>query len=131
LHPSGRCNISSGRSTVKASSIRTTRTFCLDLPLCREASNCSRLHPSGRLSNTVGCLSLFDKENDFVPKHRYGKIAATVRTLSLIRQVVHTKFKLSGRQSPWSGRASLNMEVVCRRSSTVWTSVSMVWTLKP
>jgi len=42
---------------------------------------------------------VFDKENDFVPKHKYGKTVATVRTmcvpvwtLSLIRQVVHTKF---------------------------------------
>jgi len=42
---------------------------------------------------------MFDKEKDFIPKHRYGKTAATVwmmcvlvRMLSLIRQVVHTKF---------------------------------------
>jgi len=76
-----------------------TRTFYPDLPLCREALNCSRLHPSRHLSNTAGCLSVFDKENDFVPKHKYGKTAATVRTmrvpvwtLSLIKQVVHTKF---------------------------------------
>jgi hypothetical protein len=45
---------------------------------------------------------VFDKENDFVTKHRYGKTAATIRTmcvlvgmLSLIRQVVHTKFNRS------------------------------------
>jgi hypothetical protein len=36
----------------KASSVRTTRTFRPDLPLCREASNCSSLHPSGRFSST-------------------------------------------------------------------------------
>jgi hypothetical protein len=41
------------------------------------------------------------------------------------------KVQLSGRQSPWFGHASLNMEIVCRRSPTVWTSVSMVQTLKP
>jgi len=38
----------------KASSFRTTRTFRLDLPLCREASNCSSLHPSGRFSRMSG-----------------------------------------------------------------------------
>jgi hypothetical protein len=74
LHPSG-C------STVQASFVRTTRTFCPDLPLCREPSNFSWLHPSRRLSNTVGRLSVFDKEKDFVPKHRYGKTATTVRTM--------------------------------------------------
>jgi len=84
LHPSG-------HSIVKASSVRTTRTFRPDLPLCREASNCS--------SNTAGRHSVFDKSKDFFPKNRYGKTVATVwtmyvpvRTLSLIRQVVHTNF---------------------------------------
>jgi len=64
--------------------------------------NCSRLHPTERLSNTAGRLSVFDKENDFVPNHIYVKKAAIVqtmcvlfRTLSLIRQVVHTKFNRS------------------------------------
>jgi hypothetical protein len=33
------------------------------------------LYPSGRLSNTAGCLSLFNKENDFFSKHIYGKTA--------------------------------------------------------
>jgi hypothetical protein len=27
----------------------------------------------------------------------------------------------SERQTPWSGRSSLNMEIVCSRSTTVWT----------
>jgi hypothetical protein len=95
LQPSERCGISSGRSTIKASSVQTTRTFRPDLPLCPEVSNCSKLHPSGRLSNTTGRLSMFDKEKVFILKHRYGKTAVTVRTLSLIRQVVHTKFNCS------------------------------------
>jgi hypothetical protein len=49
--------------------------------------------------NMARCLSVFDKENDFVPKHRYGKTApiiqtmcVPIRTLSMIRQVVRTKF---------------------------------------
>jgi hypothetical protein len=83
LHPSERRGIPSGRSSVKASSVLTTRTFRPDVPLCPKASNCSRLHPSRRLSNTFGCLSMFDKSKDFFPKHKYGKIAAIVRTMWL------------------------------------------------
>jgi len=80
----------------KASSVRTMRTFRPDLPLCREASNCSSLHPAGGLSNMSGHLSVFDQLWDFFPKHKYGKTAATVQTMcvpvrtrSFIRQVVH------------------------------------------
>jgi hypothetical protein len=36
----------------KASSVQTTRTFSPDLPLCREASNCSSLYPFGHFSST-------------------------------------------------------------------------------
>jgi hypothetical protein len=99
LHQSGRCDILSGRLTVQATSVQTTRTFRPDLPLCQEALNCSKLHPSGRLSNTSGRRSVFDQLWDFSPKNRYGKTATTartmclpVRTISFIRQVVHTKF---------------------------------------
>jgi hypothetical protein len=111
----------------KASSIWTMRTFRPDLPLCQEASNCSSLHPSGRLCCTSRRHSVFDQLYDFLPKHRYGKIADTVRTHSSIRQVSHSKFRrpndslhgadvratymelrasnqLSGRPFPWSGR---------------------------
>jgi hypothetical protein len=152
LYPFGRCDIPFGSSAVKASSVWTTRNFHPNLPLCPEASNCTRLHPSRHLNNTSGRLLVFDKSKDFFPKHRYGKTDATVRTmcvpvwtLSLIRQVVHTKFnrldvillgpdtqvliwKLcaaevqpSGHQSPWFGRSSLNMEIACNRSATVRT----------
>jgi hypothetical protein len=51
-----------------------------DLPLCREASNCSRLHLSRRFNNSSGRLSVFDQASDFLSKIKYGKIAATVRT---------------------------------------------------
>jgi len=84
----------------KASSVWTTRTFCPDLPLCQEASNYSSLHLSGRFSSTSGRHSVFDQLWDFLPKHKYGKIAATVRTMwifvrthSSIRQVAHSKFR--------------------------------------
>jgi hypothetical protein len=38
----------------RASSVRTTRTFHQDLPLCREALNCSSLHTSERFGSTSG-----------------------------------------------------------------------------
>jgi hypothetical protein len=113
LQPSGRHDIPSRRSTVQASSVRTTRTFCPDLLLCREALNYNSLHPSGRFSSTSGHHSVFDQLWDFFPKHKYGKIVATVRTMwipvqtrSSIGQVTHSKIKTSGRQSSWSGHAS-------------------------
>jgi hypothetical protein len=80
LHPSGRRGIPFEHSSIKASSVRTTRSFHLKVPLCPEASNCSRLHPSGRPSNTSGLFSMFDKSKHFFPKHKYGKTAATVWT---------------------------------------------------
>jgi hypothetical protein len=70
----------------KASSVWTTRTFRPDLPLCREASNCSSLHPSRSFSSTSGRLLVFDKLQDFFPKHSYGKFVATVRTTLSVRQ---------------------------------------------
>jgi hypothetical protein len=88
----------SGRLTVQASSVRTTRTFRLNLPLCQEASNCSSLHPSTSFSNTSGRHSVFDQLWFFFSKHRYGKTATTVRTMwipvrtcSFISQVMHSK----------------------------------------
>jgi hypothetical protein len=53
---------------------------CPDLPLCREASNCSSLHPFGRFSSPSGRPSVFDQASDFLSKSKYGKIATTVRT---------------------------------------------------
>jgi len=92
LQPFRRRDISSGRPTIQ-SIIRP------DLPLCREASICSSLHPSGYLSSTSGPHSIFDQLWDFFLKHKYGKTAAIVwtmwipvRTHSSIRQVAHSKF---------------------------------------
>jgi hypothetical protein len=53
LHQARQHDFSSGRLTVQASSVQTTRTFHPDLPLCQEPSNCSWLHPSKCLSNTA------------------------------------------------------------------------------
>jgi hypothetical protein len=114
LYPSGWCGIPSGRSSIKVSSIQTTRTFRPDIPLCPEASNYSYLHPFGHLSNTSGRLSMFDRLKDFFPKHRYGKTAIAVWMMWLFRlDVILDKasrvedVQPSERQTPWSGRSSL------------------------
>jgi hypothetical protein len=69
-------------------------------------------------------------------RHSYGKTAATVRTMSSIRQVMYTKFNrpdvnLHGpddqastiRTSPFRVRTlqSLIMEIMCSQSATFWT----------
>jgi len=111
----------------KASSFWTTRTFRLDLPLCREASNCSSLHPSER-------HSVFDQLWDFLPKHRYGKIVATVRamwnpilTRSSIRKVSHSKSRHPGASLHGPDARASDMEIACIRS-TVRTTIPLVRT---
>jgi hypothetical protein len=102
----------------------------------QKLSKCSKLHPSGHLSNMSELLSVFDKLNNFFPKHRYGKTAATVRTmcvlvrmLSLIRQVVHTKFNHPHNSIHGPDAQALYMKIACI-SSTVWTSYFLVRTFK-
>jgi hypothetical protein len=136
LQPFGRCDIPFGRSTVQASSVRMTRTFRPDIPLCREASNCSSLHPSRRFSSTSGRHSMFDQLWDFFPKHRYGKIAAAVRTIwipvrtgSSIRQVVHSKSRRPDDSLLGPDARATYIEIVCIRS-TVQTTIPMVRTRK-
>jgi hypothetical protein len=109
----------------KASSVWTNRTFRPDLPLCREALNCSSLHPSGCFSSTSGRHSVFDQLWDFFPKHKYGKIAATVRkmwipvrTSSSIRQVEHSKFRRLDIGLHGSDTWATYMEIAC-----IWSTV--------
>jgi hypothetical protein len=105
--------IPSERSTVQDSSVWTTRTFHPDLPLCREASNCSKLHPSGRFSSTSGCRSMFDQPWDFNPKTQIWEDSC-IRSddvYSRPDELIHKasrafKIQSSGRQSSWSGRLS-------------------------
>jgi hypothetical protein len=120
----------------KASSARTTRTFRSDLSLCREVSNCSSLHLSRRFSSPSGQLSVFDKLQDFFPKHSYGKIAAVVRTTwipilmhSSIRQVSQFKSRRPGDGPHGSDVRASNMEIECIKS-TVWTIIPLVRTRK-
>jgi hypothetical protein len=104
----------------KASSVQTMRTLCPDLPLCQEASNNSSLHPSRRFSNTSGRHSVFDQLWDFFPKHRYGKIAATIRTMwipvltrSSIRQIAHSKFRRPNISLHGPNTRATYMEIAC------------------
>jgi hypothetical protein len=53
LHPLGQRDIPSGRSTIQASSVWTTRTFRPNLPLCQEPSNCSSFHLSNFSNKTL------------------------------------------------------------------------------
>jgi hypothetical protein len=120
----------------KATSIRTTRTFCPNLPLCQEASNCSNLHPSEHFSSTSEWHSVFDQLWDFFPKHRYGKIAATVRTIwipvrtfSSIRQVAHSKFRCPD-DSIHGPDAWATYMKIARIKSTVRTTIPLIWKLR-
>jgi hypothetical protein len=61
----------------------------LDAHQCPEVSNCSRLHPSGPLSNASGHSSVFDKKLNFLLRHRYGKTAASIQTIGQHRQDVN------------------------------------------
>jgi hypothetical protein len=87
------------------SAVRTMRSFRPDTHQCLEASNSSRLHPSGRNSNRLDALQSLRKSQCFsasvrttwlyhsdaiqcltrirvsASRHSYGKTAATVRTM--------------------------------------------------
>jgi hypothetical protein len=118
----------------KASSIRTTRTFRPDLPLCREVSNCSSLHSSRRFTDMSERHWVFDKLRDFFPKHRYRKIAATVQTmwipvwtLSSIRQVSQFKPRCPYDGPHGPNARALEMKITCIKS-TVRTTILRVQT---
>jgi hypothetical protein len=104
----------------KASSFRTTRTFHPDLPLCQESSYCSSFYPSEHFSSTSIRHSMFDQLWDFLPKHRYGKIAATIRrmwipvqTRSSIRQVAHSKSRRPNASLHGSNARATYKEIAC------------------
>jgi len=134
LQPSGRRDIPSRRPTVETIIRRMTRTFHLDLPLCREASNCSSSHLSERFNSTSRRHSMFDQPNDFFPKHRYGKFAAIIRTMwtpvqtcSSIRQVSHSKSRRPDASLHGPDARASDMEITCIRS-IVWTTIPLVRT---
>jgi hypothetical protein len=142
LQLSGRLVIPSEHSTVQALSVRTTRTFSPDLPLYQEASNCSKLHPSKRLSSTSERRSVFDQLGNSFQKHKFGKTVATVRTMcipvwtrSFIRQVVHSKFNRPDNSLHGPDAQASYMEIVCIRSTIRMTAImfrmcqALIWKL--
>jgi hypothetical protein len=112
---------SSRRSQCSNASVRTTRLYRLDAIQCL-----TRIRVSAS-------------------RHSYGKTAATVRTMSSIRQEREYQVQPFGRQPSWSGRSSfiygncvhqfnrpdvslqspdapsLIIVISCSRSATVWT----------
>jgi hypothetical protein len=130
--PASRLNDVAYRSDAhqtKASSSRTTWipvwTF-LCVEKLQTALACIRLDNSASCPDDLQCSI---KPQDFFPKHRYGKIVATVRTTwipvrtrSSIRQI--SQFKSS--QHGLDARAS-DMEIECIRSA-VQTTILFIWT---
>jgi hypothetical protein len=125
-----------------ATSIQTMWQYSPDAHQRLKTLNCSRLHPSGRNGKSSGHSSKFEKNPgfkwdrpnnmvilfgrrsvfdqlwDFFPKHRYGKITSTirtmwipVRTLSFIRQVVYSKFNRLDNSHYGPDTPSLVMEI--------------------
>jgi hypothetical protein len=90
-----------------------------------------------KLQTVLACIRSDDSQcsiklQDFFPKHRYGKIAATiqttwipVRTRSSIRQVSQFKSRCpdASRHGP-DARVS-NIEIACIKS-TVWTTILLI-----
>jgi len=86
---------------------------------------------------------MFDQLWDFFPKHRNGKIAATVQrmyipvqTLSSVRQVALSKFRRPAASLHCSDVQATYMEVACIRSTVqttiplVRTRESLIWKLR-
>jgi hypothetical protein len=143
-HPSRRRGFPFGHPSVKASSVRTTRSFRPDAHQCLEASNSSRWHPSGRNGKSSGCSSEFEKIPMFqrirsdaiqcltsirvsTSRHSYGKMPMIVRTMCYpvrtmfsIRQDVHTKFNRPDVSLHGSDDQASYMKIACT-SSTVQT----------
>jgi len=118
----------------KASSVWTTwipvSTFLYDEKL-QTAPSCIFSDDSAARLDDPQCSI---KPQDFFPKHRYGKIPATVRTTwipvrmrSSIRQVSQFKSKRPDASKHGSDARALDMEIACIRSA-VWTTILPVWT---
>jgi hypothetical protein len=82
----------------------------------------------------VRTTSVFDQLRDFFPKHRYGKFAATIRTMwnpvltrSFIRQVSHSKSKRPDANLHDPDACASDMEIACIRS-IVRTTIPLVRT---
>jgi len=118
----------------KASSIRTTWitvwTF-LCVEKLRTAPACIRPNNSAACPDDSQCSV---KLQDFFPKHRYGKIPATVQTTwipvqmrSSIRQVSQFKSRSLEASHHGSDTRASDMEIACIRSA-VWKTILLVRT---
>jgi hypothetical protein len=88
--------------------------FHPDLPLCREASNCSSLHPLGRFSSPFGRLSMFDQALRFLSKTQIWEDCCNrpddvdSRLDALIHKASNAiQIQTSRRQSSWFERVSI------------------------
>jgi hypothetical protein len=86
---------------------------------CLEDSNSSRLHPSRRHGNTFGCSSEFDKKSNFLLRHIYGKIVASVQTTGQHRpNAILDKARRGEELQPFG-----------RQGNSIWT-LSLLWLLR-
>jgi hypothetical protein len=119
LYPSGRRDIPSGRSTVQASSVWMMRTFCPDLPLCQLPFELFQLTSVLTSQQHVWTLFTVRQVERFLSKTQIWKDSCNRSNdvcshpdaiLGKARRAY--KVQPSGRQSSWSERSSLNMEIV-------------------
>jgi len=94
-----------------------TRTSRPDLPLCREVSNYSNFHPSGRFSSTSGWLSVFDQTSGFLSEAQLWEDRCNrlddldSRPNALIHKAsIAIQIQTSGRQSTWPRRSCIRYE---------------------
>jgi hypothetical protein len=85
-----------------------------DLPLCREASNYSNLHPSRRFSSPSERLSVFDQASGFLSKTQIWEDRCNrpddvdSHPIKLIHKAsIAIQIQTSRHQSSWSGRACI------------------------
>jgi hypothetical protein len=101
----------------------------LDAHQCREASNSSRLHPSGRHGNTFGHFSVFEKISALLYRHGLGRQLGLVRTTGqhhldaeiLDKEIVcihSASVRTTGQYRP---DAVLVMAIACKQSATIWS----------
>jgi hypothetical protein len=116
----------SSRSPSTASGRSLVSNIRPDAHQCPEVSNSSRLHPSGHLSNSSGCSSVFDKKSNFFLRQKYGKTAASVRTTGqhlpdaiLDKARCGKELQPSGRQGNTVWTPVLIMKIMCSRSAIV------------
>jgi hypothetical protein len=84
-HPSGRRGIPFGRSSVKASSVRTTRTFRPDALQSSRRSQCSSLFVRTTWLYRPDAIQCLTSIRVSASRHNYGKTATTIRKMSSIR----------------------------------------------